>query len=752
MSGFFVHRWFHFFLLLALLSASIIYSFSETAWRKEMQYLVFDGLNKKSPRAASEQILILDIDDDSLMALGQWPWPRTIIAEIVTNLTQMGAKVIAFDGVLAEPDSSSPDLIAKRLPQEPRFDGLRAELATLESHDDILARAIKDSGIFVSAFTYGSYAQTTHKPLIKKPILIKKKDRAQFLTYSSPFDAAATFLPKLERASAGNGSFMASPDHDGVIRRVGLIFSDGKNLYPSLSLEAFRVGSGSRKSSYKIGPTPEAERQDVDTNYRIVLGKNIIPIEDDGKMLLHYRSFDEGGDDYLSAYRVLDPQSYDFAAKQVKGKYVFIGASAEGLKDLRSTALEPFQPGVEIHAGALEQMLQGDFLVRPQEVGLAEANFLLFAGLLMIFLAPFLHVIALGALCLMTIAAAFWGSGWAYVEYGLLLDPFYSSLCVFAIFMLSVILTYLRVENEKAQVRTAFGHYISPEFMAELSKDPDKLKLGGETRDLTVLFSDIRNFTTISEGLKPEELIQLMNNFLTPMSDLVMKHRGTIDKYMGDAMMAFWNAPLDDENHERNACITALKIQDALEPINEGLKERAKEMGRDPIVLKAGIGLNSGPCAVGNMGSRQRFAYSALGDAANLASRLEGQTKNYGVGILIGENTQKKVQDFAALEVDFLQVKGKTQPVRIFALFGDRAMAEKDNFKALKSAHDEMIGLYQKGAFESARALIEACLEKQAAMGLDLKVLYEVYNERITALIKTPPKGKWDGVFIATSK
>ncbi len=746
------HRWFHCIALLVLLLALIFYSFSETPWRKDMQYMVFDAFNQKTPRAASGEVLILDIDDDSLHVLGQWPWPRTILAEIITNLTAMGAKVIAFDGVLAEPDNASPDLIAARLPKEPRFDELRETLKTLENHDDILARAIRESGRFVSAFTYGSYAQMARKPQIKKQILLKQKDRQQFLNHSASFGVAATFLPQLESAAAGNGSFMATPDHDGVIRRTGLLFSDGQDLYPSLALEAFRVGSGHQKAAYKVGATPHAGRHDIDTDYRIILGNSIIPIEDDGKMLLYYRAFDEKGKDYLSAYKVLDPTTYDAAAAQVKDKYIFIGASAEGLKDLRSTALEPFQPGVEIHAGALEQILQKTFLLRPHEIVWVEANFLLISGLLIIFLAPFVPVAALGILCAGVIGGALWGANWAYIEHGLLLDPFYSSLCIFVLFVLSVMLSYLRTASEKAQVRTAFGHYISPDFMRELTKNPDKLKLGGENRELTVLFSDIRSFTSISEGLTPQDLIQLMNDFLTPMSDLVMKHRGTIDKYMGDAMMAFWNAPLDDPDHARHACLAALKMQDALEPINDNIKNRAGERGEEPILLKAGIGINTGACAVGNMGSRQRFAYSALGDAVNLASRLEGQTKAYGVGILIGEETQSQVSDFATLELDLLQVQGKQEAVCVFALLGDEELAQKPEFKSLKAGHDKMIALYRAAKFKEAQALTSLCLEKQKVLGLDLDEFYQLYEERLALLIASPPKGKWNGVFVATGK
>jgi adenylate cyclase len=714
----------------------------------EMQSLVFDELNQIYPREPSGQVVIVDIDDDSLQIQGQWPWPRTTVADLVTNLTEMGAAVIAFDGVLAEADRSSPHFMAERLKGDARFEGVSEQLEALPDHDDLLAQAIKDSGIFVAGFTYGSYTQVPRPPRLAKPILAKRMDKESFVNQAESFEKAAVFLPDLEKAAEGNGSFMAKPDFDGILRRTGLIFSNGEDLYPSLSLEAIRVAQGNKKLITKIGENPDFAANAIDTRFRILVGSYAIPVEADGVMNVYYRKFDERGGDYISAAKILDPQLRDEMRASIKDKIILIGSSAEGLKDLRSTALEPFQPGVEIHANVVEQILQGAYLLRPDVTIAAEAAFILGVGLLMIILAPFIHVLLLAILCFTLMGLAVFGSAYAYTHYGLLLDPFYPALSVFVIFIASTLLTYLRVESEKRQVRDAFGLYISPDFMAELTKDPDKLKLGGENRDLTVMFTDIRSFTTICEGLAPEEIIQLMNDFLTPMSDLVMKNRGTIDKYMGDAMMAFWNAPLDDADHERHACITALGMQAGLEPVNEAVKKRAEEIGKTPVLLQAGIGINTGPCAVGNMGSKQRFAYSTLGDAVNLASRLESQTKNYGVDILIGESTWNKVPDFATLEMDLITVKGKTKPERVFALLGGADDAAKDEYKELRKNHDEMIAQYRAGDFNAALKLLKAA-RKQTLYRLDFA--YDMYEARIDDLIKSPPKD-WNGVFVATSK
>lgn len=750
MKRIFTNRWAHILILLALLLSACWYGLANKGVRQDFRHFAFDNLNKSYPRQVDEEsrVLIVDIDDDSLKNIGQWPWPRTDVAKMVEGLTALGAKVIAFDGVLAEPDRTSPARISENLPEGENAQALRNVLAGMDDHDQILAEAIQKSGIFVSGFTFSSYAQVPDKPKLIKPILAKKDVKNVFIASAPRFEKAAIFIRDLENASSGNGSFMASPDPDGILRSTGMVFSDGAQLYPSLSMEALRIALTGKKEAIKIGETPQDQRQWIDTDYRIVLGDKVIPVERDAMIRVYYRSFDRARD-YLSAYKVMDAQSHDSVRGLVEGRIIFIGSSAEGLKDLRNSAIQPYIPGVEIHANVAEQILEGEYLLRPEISGMIEILFILGVGLFVIILTPLVSVLTLGAICAALIGGIIYGAVHAYTEYGLLIDSVYPALSVFLIFILSVILGYIRTEAERKQVRDAFGLYISPDFMKELTSDPDKLKLGGEIRPLSVMFTDIRSFTTISEGLTPQELIQLMNDFLTPMSDLVMSNRGTIDKYMGDAMMAFWNAPLDDPDHERHACRTALAMNDALVPINEAVRKKALEIGKEPVLLNAGIGINTGACAVGNMGSKQRFAYSALGDAVNLASRLEGQTKTYGINILIGEATAAKVSDFAVLEMDLLQVKGKTQPVRIFALLGDETLASSEGFKALRETHKAMLATYRAREFKTC---IKAAQSAKGALDGYLDYYYDLYIARAENLIKSPPPENWDGVFVAVSK
>lgn len=749
---FFTNKWTHFFVLLALLAASVYFSGSKHELRKRLQYATFDTYNKLKPRAASDRVAIVDLDEASLKALGQWPFPRTVMADLVTSLNDLGAKVIAFDIVFAESDRTSPPRIATTLPENELYDPAKSALSALPDNDDVFAEAIGKAGNVVTGFTRARPEETLRSPYLAVKPTFLVKDKAPLLRDMFGAPGIAENLPEFSMAAAGNGSFMATPDIDGIIREVSLfvryplVKTGGVDpeLYPMLGLEALRVAND-RNSRLLV--TSNKEKGALDTAYVVKIGDMEVPIESDGRLWVYYRHVDR--EEYVPAYKILDPQTHESLRAQIDGKIVFIGTSAEGLRDIRSTPLDIFVPGVEVHVNVVEQILQGKFLKRPNLIVGVEAAIIGFAGLLIILFAPFMNVIVLGVLTSGLMGCMFLGSWQMYKDMGILLDPVYPSAALSVLFLVSSLLSYIRSERERQQVRQAFGFYIAPSFMEELTKDPDKLKLGGEVRDLTVMFTDIRSFTTISESLTPEELINLMNDFLTPMSDLVMQNRGTIDKYMGDAMMAFWNAPLDDPDHARHACVTALKMNDALVPVNAMVKARAEKEGRKPVLLNAGIGINTGPCSVGNMGSRQRFAYSALGDAVNLASRLESQTKSYGVNILIGESTAEKVGDLAMLELDLIQVKGKEKPARIYTLLGDEALGEAGSFKSWKTAHNGFLAAYRAADFGCAAQELKTA--REASEGR-LDAYYDLFASRIADHIKTPPPAGWDGVFVAKDK
>lgn len=745
------NRWLHTILLLALLAGALFVRVQDYDWTKSLRYLAFDAYNQMHPRQATDDVVIVDLDEASLRddRLGQWPWPRTTVATLVDNLKEMGAKAIVFDMVFAEEDRTSPSILVKRLPENSLTPDVAGELSKLPDHDYVLADAFARAGNVVTGFVWSTTTEATrHNPHLSRPILFGKGTQPLQEQVPSMLGVTTNLLV-LEKAAAGNGSFGVSSEIDGIIRQVPLFFrqnaEDGKliNVYPSLAIEALRVAQDPRLA-HKIRVLKDEEITPFAPDMLLNVGQYTIPMGADGKFYVHFSK--SRPDKYIPAWTVVD-QSADPA--KIKDKIVLIGTSAEGLKDIRSTPLDLFIPGVELHLNIIEQIQQGRFLLRPALMQGAELLFTLGVGLLVITLAPFVNAVLLAVITLSMMATLTFVSLHAFDAEGLLIDPVYPSLTIFVISVVAALMSYARAEIERRAVKQAFGLYISPDYMKELADNPEQLRLGGELRDITVMFTDIRGFTSISEQLKPNELIHLMNDFLTPMSDLVMANRGTIDKYMGDAMMAFWNAPLLDPKHARNACIAALSMNKALEPINARLVIKGTELGKIPIQLKAGIGVNSGPGAVGNMGSKQRFAYSVLGDAVNLASRLESQTKAYGVDILLGENTYQEILDFAVLELDLIRVKGKQVPVRIYTLIGGHEEAKASEFLVLKLAHDEMLALYRNRDFVQATDRLDECI---AHAPVSIHGYYAMMKERMAELQKTPPDSSWDGVFVAQTK
>lgn len=744
------NRWVHMVVLVGLLGGAILVRMNDYAWARSLSYLAFDAYNKWNPRVPTDAVTMIDIDEASLARpeLGQWPWSRDILARLVAQLHDMGARAIVFDMVFAEADRTSPGTMLDRLPADQRTAEITAAFSTMPDNDDLFARAIADAGNVVMGFIWTTSADSTRQaPHLSKPILLSKAARPVDGTVPT-MRAVANNLPALSKAAAGNGSFGVTPEVDGIIRRVPLLFryeqpQGGATLYPSLAVEALRVAQ-SAKTIVKLRTLAQDEGGIFDSPLRMSIGKYEVPLDWDGHFIGYFSP--SRPKQYIPAWRIL---ANEVNVERVAGKIVFIGTSAAGLRDIRSTPLDLYIPGVELHMNVVEQIMTGEFLTRPEIVEGVELLALIALGCGIIVLAPFIGAVYMALFTATLIGGTAFLSWYSFVAYGLLIDPVYPSICLLTIFVVATLLSYVRTEYERSRVRQAFGLYISPDFMEELTKDPDKLKLGGETRELTVMFTDIRGFTTISESMSPEALTQLMNSFLTPMSDLVMETRGTIDKYMGDAMMAFWNAPLDDADHARHACTAALRMFSALAPVNERLQAEALATGQKPVVLNAGIGINTGPASVGNMGSRQRFAYSALGDTVNLASRLEGQTKSYGVNILISDATRRFIPDFATVELDLIRVKGKTEPVRIFTIAGDEILADTTSFREWTARHDAMMAAYRAGHFVDSAKILAECVTLSTE---EMRGFYAMFAARLAELSAAPVAAGWDGVYTATSK
>jgi len=449
---------------------------------------------------------------------------------------------------------------------------------------------------------------------------------------------------------------------------------------------------------------------------------------------------------YLPAWKILNGE---IGADEIEGRILMVGTSAAGLLDLRATPLDASVPGVSLHAQAIEQILQGSFLQRPDFAAPAELLYILVLGTLIAVLIYRLGAAGSAVVGGLAIAGVVGVSWYAFHSLGWLVDPIYPAISLTAIYLAGSLFMFLRTERERNRVRHAFSHYMAPALVERLAEDPSRLKLGGETRDMTLLFSDVRGFTTISEGLDAEELTRFLNSLFTPLSNIILDEQGTIDKFMGDAVMAFWNAPLDDEQHPTHACSAALRMMRAMESLNARWREEAEAKGRAFKPVRLGIGLNTGVCCVGNLGSDTRFDYSVIGDNVNIASRLEGQSKTYDVGAVVGESTTSRAPDFAFIELDLLKVKGKTEATRIFALLGDQALKQSSDFIALSARHGEFLGRYRAKDWDAAERLAGECERLNSA---HLDHLYALYRERIAYFRTNPPPADWDGTAEAMSK
>ena len=438
---------------------------------------------------------------------------------------------------------------------------------------------------------------------------------------------------------------------------------------------------------------------------------------------------------------------------RLRGRLVLIGTSATGLLDIKTTPVEAAMPGVEVHAQILESVLTGSQLSPvPDALGVEVVTAVLL-GAAIIIAAPLLSptvVVVVGAALIAGLIGLSW---YFFAVHSELLDFTYPLISSWLIYLVLTFVNYFREQRQRQQIRSAFGYYLSPHMVEQLARSPEKLVLGGEERRMTILFSDVRGFTTISELYKddPQGLTQLMNRFLTPLTNAIIERKGTIDKYIGDAIMAFWNAPVDDDDQEANACDAALAMQERAAELNAELKQEAEAGGTAFMPLRIGIGLNTGPCVVGNMGSDFRFNYSVLGDTVNVASRLEARTKDYRLPLVIGSRTAEKAEaKFTTMEIDLIQVKGKKEPEAVFTVLGRAELKDDAHCAELRALNAQMLAAFRKQDWDGALALIERC--RNAADGLDVAGLYDMYVERITTYRADPPPPDWDGVYEAETK
>ncbi len=710
----------HFILAAALLLLAVALRIADPEPVARLRLSVFDSYLELAPRPlpADLPVRIVDIDEASLKRVGQWPWPRTQLARIIDRLKDAGARTVTLDLILAERDRLSPEAFVKLYADVPELAPMIGAASSLPSNDARLAAAIAAAPVILG---FAGRAGTAKPPPPLAHFAFAGDDPESFVPR---YSGAISDLPEFNVGASGLGAVNWIPHADQVIRRVPLLVSVAGTLYPSLPLETLRVALNETtvfvRSSGGSGMSAFGQRTGVES---VRVGNTVLPTDAQGELWLRLSRTDPGR--YIPAYSILDGT---FDASTVAGRHILVGTSAVGLLDLRATPLDAAVPGVEIHAQALEQMLSDDHLHRPAYATGAELAFLVLFGAVVAWMIYRIGAVAAAAIGMLAIVAVFSASWLAYANAGLLFDPVYPALAILLLYIATSLNSFVETESDRNRVRSAFSHYVAAPLVEELARNHDSLKLGGETREVSVLFADVRGFTHISEGLDAEELIRFLNRLFTPLSDVILAERGTIDKFMGDAVMAFWNAPLFDPGHAHNACTAALKMLDELGKLNAVWAAEAASRGELDKPVRIGIGLNTGACCVGNVGSPQRFDYSILGDVVNVASRLEEATKTYHVPIIAGARTAAAAPELAFLEIDAALMRGRERSERVFALLGDATVAASDRFRTLKAVHGELLAAMRSGDLATARAKLEAC----RSLGWDeLSALFDSYVPRL---------------------
>jgi len=731
--------------------------------RNRMEWIAYDirfGMTLPVYEKNHPEVVIIDIDERSLQKEGRWPWPRTKIGRLVDNLVNdgEGVAVIAFDMVFAEPEDNVALRVRESLP--PNLDQSMAasvrnvmlEIAGEVDGDQRLAKslaapiragAIPDKRDIVLGYVFQNEGIDTGQ--LGPGLPANNPDRF-VRSYVPQFRSYTANVPVLQQAAKTGGTFNAQPDDDGIIRRYHLFYRHDEKLYPSIALEAVRLQQFITNISIS---------SEVVDDLHIVTGVALdrykfIPTDEAGAVYIPYRGR-RGSFDYISATDVLNGR---ISPEQLIGRIALIGTTAVGLFDLRSMPLESVYPGVEVHANVVAGLLDQNFPANPNASLPARQMFLhepdwakganivgmLVLGLIFSVVLPFISPLRLIVYSILAMVLFVAGNLWLWTRLQLIMPLAVPLVMIFLLATTAFAYGYTFESRGRHRLKDMFGQYVPPELVDEMSQNPESFGFEGEKRELTVLFSDIRGFTTLSESLSASELKDLLNRFFTPMTEIIFNNRGTIDKYVGDMIMAFWGAPVADELHARHAIQAAL---DMLNRVKE-LKKEFVEQGLPEISI--GVGINTGIMNVGNMGSEYRRSYTVLGDSVNLGSRLEGLTKFYGVDCIIGEQTREGQDEYLFRRLDLVRVKGKKEPVMIFEPIFELDSAS-DQLRNEFRRYEEGLDLYLNRQWNEAHNLFDALRTEYPR-----KQIYRIYTDRAATYRDTPPPGDWDGVFVHTSK
>ncbi|HEX8947824.1 MAG TPA: adenylate/guanylate cyclase domain-containing protein [Dissulfurispiraceae bacterium] len=707
------------------------------AFLDRLEALSYDlRLNLTLPNTQDPRIVIVDIDEKSLAEEGRWPWSRNRLALMMDKLfDRYHVVLVGFDVVFAEKDESSGLKVLEQLGRDelrnntPYHEAL-AKVRPRLDYDAIFAQKMKDRPVVLGY--YFNDRLEAGKPRTSGQLPPPVFPTGAFKGKNIPFIRMSGYganLPGLQANAQNAGHFNPLPDSDGITRRIPMLIEYEGAYYEALSVSMVRALFGNPPLTPGF-PKANKGGEGYGKLEWLEIADLKIPVDERVNALIPYRG-GQGSFKYVSAADVLHDR---VKVEDLDGAIVLVGTTSPGLVDMRATPMSPVYPGVEAHANMIAGILDQKIKHKPAYMRGAEVLTLLVAGLLLTFLLPFLGPLKSALASLLVLSAAVGINLWAW-KGNMVLPLASSALMVPLISILNMTYGFFVESRTKRQITGLFGQYVPRELVNEMSRNPEKFTMEGESREMTVLFSDVRSFTTISEGLDPRELSKMMNEYMTAMTTVIQKHRGTIDKYIGDAIMAFWGAPLNDPEHARNSVLAALEMQE----IVAGLRQQFAERGWPAI--RIGVGLNTGVMNVGNMGSKFRIAYTVMGDAVNLGSRLEGLTKQYGAGVIVSETTKGMLNDFVFRELDRVKVKGKDLPVTIYEPLGpaegmDKAVLDEVTLFSLILKHYR--AMEWDAAEQHLRGLQEAFSHRS---------LYTLYLERIAYFRANPPETDWDGVF-----
>ncbi len=707
----------------------------------QLDHIMYDArLQLTMPRGVDERIVILDIDEKSLQEVARWPWPRDIMAGLIEKLfDKYGVAIVAFDVVFAEADHSSGIRVLDQLAQGalkdvPNFLQSYRELRPTLDNDGRFAQAIKGKPV-VLGYYLNSDKGAKRIAAIPEPVLPKGTFQGRNIPFTSWVGYGGN-LEQFTRNAASAGHFNPITDDDGVVRRVPMLAELDGAYYESLSLAVVRTILGFPKVEPGYAPDRFLQRGYTGLEW-LQVGPLAIPVDETASALIPYR-----GHKFSYAYVSLaDVLADRVPLERLKGRIALVGTTAPGLLDLRATPVDNVFPGVEVHANLIAGMLDRKLKLKPPYMLGAEVVLLLVGGVALSLLIPMLAPLwatlltLAGMLAIMGLNVAIW------TEADMVLPLAASVLMTISLYTVNMAYGYFVEARSKRQFAELFGQYVPPELVDRMARDPEKYNMEPRAAELTILFSDVRGFTGISEALKPEELREYINEYLTTMSGIIRsRHHGTLDKYIGDAIMAFWGAPVDDAQHARNGVLAALDMQQECRILNE------KFAARGWPTLKIGVGVNTGSVRVGDMGSQVRRAYTVMGDPVNVASRLEGRTKGYGVGVLVGETTRGQVKDVVFREVDRIKVKGKDEAVTIYEPLGPEGEVERQVLDELK-LWNQALRAYRAQQWDQ----VEVALLNLQRMSPD-SGLYRMYAEKVAQMRRDPPPAGWDGVSVFDDK